>query len=96
MALSTMPELVAHAARIVDATGADVICDIDTGFGGSNSVRRITRAFERAGIAAVQIENQAESPNSAHSLVGGRSGPAMLPSPGSARRFRRGGSGAAR
>jgi 2-methylisocitrate lyase-like PEP mutase family enzyme len=60
MALSTMPELVAHAARIVEATSADVICDIDTGFGGPNSVRRTIRAFERAGIAAVQIEDQAD------------------------------------
>ncbi|MEW1947860.1 isocitrate lyase/PEP mutase family protein [Pseudarthrobacter sp902506025] len=60
MALSTMPELAAHAARMVEATNAAVICDIDTGFGGPNSVRRTIRSFERAGVAAVQIEDQAE------------------------------------
>lgn len=60
MAVSTMSELAAHAARMVEATSAEVICDIDTGFGGPNSVRRTIRAFERAGVAAVQIEDQAE------------------------------------
>lgn len=60
MALSTMSELAAHASRIVESTSASVICDIDTGFGGPNSVRRTIRAFERAGVAAVQIEDQAE------------------------------------
>ncbi|MEV7646858.1 isocitrate lyase/PEP mutase family protein [Arthrobacter sp. NPDC089319] len=60
MAMSTMSELVDHAARMVEATSASVICDIDTGFGGPNSIRRTIRAFERAGVAAVQIEDQAE------------------------------------
>lgn len=60
MALSTMSELATHAGHIVEATGAHVICDIDTGFGGHNSVRRTIRTFERAGVAAVQIEDQAE------------------------------------
>lgn len=60
MAISTMPELLDHAARIVEATGSSIICDIDTGFGGPNSVHRTVRAFERAGVAAVQIEDQAE------------------------------------
>jgi 2-methylisocitrate lyase-like PEP mutase family enzyme len=60
MALSTMTELAAHAARMVEATSASVICDIDTGFGGPNSVRRTIQAFERAGVEAVQIEDQAE------------------------------------
>jgi methylisocitrate lyase len=58
--VSTMPELVAHAGRIVEATRADVVVDIDTGFGGPNSVWRTVRAFEAAGVAAVQIEDQAD------------------------------------
>lgn len=60
MALSTMTELMSHASRIVEAADVDVICDIDTGFGGPNNVRRTIRAFERAGVAAIQIEDQAE------------------------------------
>lgn len=60
MAMSTMSELAAHAARMVEASPANVIVDIDTGFGGPNNVRRTIRAFERAGIAAVQIEDQAD------------------------------------
>lgn len=60
MAVATMSELASHVARIVSATNADVICDIDTGFGGPNSLHRSVREFARAGAAAVQIEDQAE------------------------------------
>jgi 2-methylisocitrate lyase-like PEP mutase family enzyme len=35
-----------------------VIADADTGFGNALSVRRVVRAFERAGVSAVQLEDQ--------------------------------------
>lgn len=61
MGIATMRELADHTARLTAATpGASVIVDVDTGFGGPNSVHRTVREFVRAGAAAIQIEDQAD------------------------------------
>lgn len=60
MGLATMSELATHVSHIVNATNVDVICDVDTGFGGPNSLHRTVREFERLGAAAIQIEDQAD------------------------------------
>lgn len=57
--LLTMSEMVDNAARIVDAAGGlPVIADADTGYGGPVNMRRTVREYERAGVAALQIEDQ--------------------------------------
>ena len=56
--LLTMTEMVDNAGRIVDASGLPVIADADTGYGGPINVRRTTRAYERAGVAGIHIEDQ--------------------------------------
>jgi len=56
--LTTMTEAVDQVARIADAVTIPVVADIDTGFGNAINARRTMRAFERAGAAAVQIEDQ--------------------------------------
>jgi len=56
--LVTMSEIVEHVARISDAVDIPVVADADTGFGSLLQVRRTVRALERAGAAAVQIEDQ--------------------------------------
>lgn len=57
--LVSMTELVEEAARICDAVDIPVIVDADTGFGGPLSVMRTVHLLEKAGAAAVQIEDQA-------------------------------------
>lgn len=52
-------EVLAQIERIVDACDLPVIADADTGFGGTANVERTVRAFERAGVAALHIEDQA-------------------------------------
>jgi methylisocitrate lyase len=47
-----------HYGRITAATDLPVLADADTGFGGVNNVRHTVRAFERAGVAALFIEDQ--------------------------------------
>jgi methylisocitrate lyase len=47
-----------HYGRIADAIDIPVFADADTGGGGVNNVRRTVRAFERAGIAGLFIEDQ--------------------------------------
>ncbi|KMK64886.1 oxaloacetate decarboxylase [Puniceibacterium sp. IMCC21224] len=52
-------ELIERAQRIADSVDIPVICDIDTGFGGPINVIRTIRDLERAGVSAVQMEDQA-------------------------------------
>jgi len=56
--LTTMTEVLDQVARIVDAVEVPVVADIDTGFGNAINARRAVRAFERAGVAGIQIEDQ--------------------------------------
>lgn len=56
--LLTMSEMVDNAQRIADAAEIPLIADADNGYGGVVNVRRTIRAYERAGVAAVHIEDQ--------------------------------------
>lgn len=58
LGLVTMTEVVDNAARLCDAVEVPVVIDIDTGFGNALNARRTVRAVERAGGAAIQIEDQ--------------------------------------
>jgi 2-methylisocitrate lyase-like PEP mutase family enzyme len=53
-----MTEMVDNAERIADAAGLPLIADADTGYGNPINVRRTVRAYERAGVAAIHIEDQ--------------------------------------
>ncbi|MGP9818595.1 isocitrate lyase/PEP mutase family protein [Salinarimonas sp. NSM] len=56
--LLTMSENADTVRRIFDATGLPVFADADTGYGNAISVRRTVRELERAGAAAIMIEDQ--------------------------------------
>ncbi|MEX2450617.1 MAG: oxaloacetate decarboxylase [Rhodospirillales bacterium] len=56
--ITTMDEMAANAARIVEATGLPLMADADNGYGNPLNVRRAVRAFERAGVAGIHIEDQ--------------------------------------
>jgi 2-methylisocitrate lyase-like PEP mutase family enzyme len=56
--LLTMTEMVANATRIVNATTLPLISDADTGYGNELNVFRTVQEFERAGVAAIHIEDQ--------------------------------------
>jgi 2-methylisocitrate lyase-like PEP mutase family enzyme len=56
--LLTMSEMVANAARIAETVDIPVIADADTGFGNELNVTRAVREYERAGVAAIHIEDQ--------------------------------------
>lgn len=56
--LLTMSEMVARAANIVEAVNVPVIADADTGFGNAVNVMRTVREYEKAGVAAIQLEDQ--------------------------------------
>jgi len=56
--LMTMSEAVEGAAYIAEAVDIPVICDADNGYGNAINVRRTVRAFERAGVAGIHLEDQ--------------------------------------
>ncbi len=56
--LLTMTEMIDNAGRIADASGLPLIADADNGYGGVMNVRRTVQGYERAGVAAIHIEDQ--------------------------------------
>jgi 2-methylisocitrate lyase-like PEP mutase family enzyme len=58
LGLVTMSEMVMVAERICEVVDVPVIADADTGYGGVHNVARTVAAYERAGVAAIQIEDQ--------------------------------------
>ncbi|MGH7961114.1 MAG: isocitrate lyase/PEP mutase family protein, partial [Candidatus Binatia bacterium] len=53
-----MSEMVDNARRIVQAVAVPVIADADTGYGNPLNVIRTVQEYERAGVAAIHIEDQ--------------------------------------
>ena len=51
-------ELITQYGRICSAVALPVFVDLDTGFGDANNVVRAVQAAERAGVAAVFLEDQ--------------------------------------
>ena len=56
--LTTATEVADTLARITERVSLPVIVDADTGFGNALNVQRTVRAFERAGAAMIQLEDQ--------------------------------------
>lgn len=56
--LTTASEMADTMALIADRTALPVIIDADTGFGNALNAQRTMRAYERAGAAALQVEDQ--------------------------------------
>ena len=57
--LLTMSEMVSRAAALAAVVGdLPLIADADTGYGNPINVRRTIREYERAGVAALHIEDQ--------------------------------------
>ncbi|MCI0545834.1 MAG: isocitrate lyase/phosphoenolpyruvate mutase family protein [Candidatus Rokubacteria bacterium] len=58
LGLVSMTEVVARTALIVEQAGVPVIADADTGYGNALNARRAVRELERAGVAALHLEDQ--------------------------------------
>lgn len=56
--LLTMTEMVNRVGCLSSAVNIPVICDADTGFGNTLNVIRTVREYEKAGAAAIQLEDQ--------------------------------------
>lgn len=56
--LVSYTQMLDRMATVRRTTGACIIADADTGFGGLLNVRHTVRGYEAAGISAIQIEDQ--------------------------------------
>jgi 2-methylisocitrate lyase-like PEP mutase family enzyme len=56
--LVTMSEVIERAAQVTAVVNIPVIADADTGYGNAVNLVRTIREYERAGVAAIHIEDQ--------------------------------------
>lgn len=64
--LLTQTEMVGNAHRMAEAVNIPLIADADTGYGNPLNVRRTVREYERAGIAAIHLEDQVSPKKCGH------------------------------
>jgi 2-methylisocitrate lyase-like PEP mutase family enzyme len=58
LGLLSLSEIVDRLANIVEHAGVPVVADADTGYGNALNTQRAVREFERAGVAALHLEDQ--------------------------------------
>lgn len=68
VALMSFSEVLDRVKQICDVVDIPVVADADTGYGGPLNIIRTVREFERAGVAAIQIEDQAWPKKCGHEL----------------------------
>ena len=64
--LTSLKEVVDIVTRMADVTTIPIVVDADTGFGNAINVIRTVREFERAGVAAIQMEDQVSPKKCGH------------------------------
>ncbi len=64
--LTSLKEVVDIVTRMADVTTIPIVVDADTGFGNAINVMRTVREFERAGVAAIQMEDQVSPKKCGH------------------------------
>lgn len=56
--LASYTDMLSRVAQIAEGAKTPVIADADTGYGGLLNVRHTIRGYERAGVSAIQLEDQ--------------------------------------
>ncbi|WP_434627965.1 methylisocitrate lyase [Chromobacterium sp. CV08] len=66
LGITTLEDVLIDARRITDVTDLPLLVDIDTGWGGAFNIARAVRSLEKAGVAAVHIEDQVQQKRCGH------------------------------
>jgi methylisocitrate lyase len=66
LGVTTLSDVLEDARRVTAATELPLLVDVDTGFGGAFSIARTVREMERAGVAAIHIEDQEQAKRCGH------------------------------
>ena len=66
LGMTSLDNVLEDARRITDAVDTPLLVDIDTGFGGAFNISQTVRKMEKAGVAAVHIEDQVAQKRCGH------------------------------
>ncbi|MGR5208873.1 MULTISPECIES: methylisocitrate lyase [Vibrio] len=66
LGITTLNDVLVDVDRITNACDLPLLVDIDTGFGGAFNIARTIKAMEKAGAAAVQMEDQVAQKRCGH------------------------------
>ena len=66
LGLTSLGDVLEDARRITAATALPLLVDVDTGFGSALNIARTVREMERAGVAAVHLEDQEQAKRCGH------------------------------
>ncbi len=66
LGMTGLHDVLEDARRITAATSLPLLVDIDTGWGSPLTIRRAIRECERAGVAAVHLEDQVDAKRCGH------------------------------
>lgn len=66
LGITSLNDVLTDVQRITDACGLPLLVDIDTGWGGAFNIARTIKGMERAGAAAVHIEDQVAQKRCGH------------------------------
>ena len=66
LGISTMEDVLVDVRRITEVTSLPLLVDIDTGWGSAFNIARTIRSMERAGAAAVHMEDQVGAKRCGH------------------------------
>lgn len=58
LGMTHLPEVLEDARRITDACALPLLVDVDTGWGHAFNIARTVKLMEKAGVAAIHIEDQ--------------------------------------
>jgi len=66
LGMTSLNDVIADVQRITSASGLPLLVDIDTGWGGAFNIAKTIRDMEKAGAAAVHIEDQVSQKRCGH------------------------------
>ncbi|MDP6415721.1 MAG: methylisocitrate lyase [Gammaproteobacteria bacterium] len=66
LGITSLNDVIADVERICNATDIPLLVDIDTGWGGAFNIGRTIKAMEKAGAAAVHLEDQVAQKRCGH------------------------------
>jgi methylisocitrate lyase len=66
LGVTSLVDVLEDARRITGATERPLLVDVDTGFGSAFNIARTVREMERAGVAAIHIEDQEQAKRCGH------------------------------
>lgn len=66
LGMTSLDNVLEDASRITDAVDTPLLVDIDTGFGGAFNIAQTVKKMQKAGVAAVHIEDQVAQKRCGH------------------------------